>query len=111
MKFRHPYTENLFVEVSLFTFVLLWTMAQLPMCRGQEAAQPQLQDVLVKTIKESKNCASKAEAGDHLKVHYVGRLTDENGKIFDESRPRGRPFPFQLGAGQVIGLIYNGIIT
>ena len=39
--------------------------------------------------------------GDHLEVHYVGRLNDENGEKFDASRDRGQLFKFQLGAGQV----------
>lgn len=58
-------------------------------------------ELIVKTIKEPKNCPRRAKRGDQLQVHYVGRLTDENGKIFDESRPRGQTFNFQLGAGQV----------
>ena len=55
----------------------------------------------MKIIKESKKCDVKAEIGDHLSVHYVGRLNDENGKQFDASRDRGQTFNFQLGAGQV----------
>ena len=40
-----------------------------------------------------------AAAGQKVKVHYTGWLT--NGKKFDSS-VGGKPFAFQLGAGQVI---------
>jgi FKBP-type peptidyl-prolyl cis-trans isomerase len=41
-----------------------------------------------------------AEDGMTASVHYTGWLTD--GTKFDSSVDRGQPFPFQLGAGQVI---------
>ena len=42
----------------------------------------------------------RAEIGMSVSVHYTGKL--EDGTIFDSSVPRGQPFTFTLGAGQVI---------
>jgi FKBP-type peptidyl-prolyl cis-trans isomerase len=49
-------------------------------------------------IKEGTGAVAKA--GDTVKVHYTGWLT--NGKKFDSSVDHGQPFQFKLGAGQVI---------
>jgi peptidylprolyl isomerase len=42
---------------------------------------------------------SKAKAGDNVKVHYTGRLTD--GTVFDSSEGR-EPLAFEVGAGMMI---------
>ena len=48
----------------------------------------------------TKGKGDSAEIGQQVSVHYEGKLTD--GTIFDASRPRGAPFTFTVGAGQVI---------
>lgn len=40
------------------------------------------------------------KTGDEVSAHYTGRLLD--GKVFDSSVTRGRPFTFPLGRGRVI---------
>ena len=42
----------------------------------------------------------RAEIGMSVSVHYTGKL--EDGTVFDSSIPRGQPFTFTLGTGQVI---------
>jgi FKBP-type peptidyl-prolyl cis-trans isomerase len=49
----------------------------------------------------------RPKAGDKVKVHYSGWLTD--GKMFDSSVRRGSPSEFTLGEGQVIAGWDEGI--
>ena len=49
-----------------------------------------------------------AETGKRVIVHYEGRL--EDGQVFDSSRPRGQPFAFTIGAGQVISGWEQGVV-
>ena len=48
-----------------------------------------------------------AVIGDTVTVHYVGTLT--NGTKFDSSYDNGQPFPFRIGAGQVIAGWEQGV--
>ncbi len=50
-----------------------------------------------------------AKTGDFITVQYVG-VDYKTGKQFDASWDRGQPFPFQLGAGQVIPGWDKGIV-
>lgn len=48
------------------------------------------------------------KAGDTVAVHYVGTL--QNGEEFDNSRKRGTPFEFKVGAGMVITGWDEGVV-
>jgi peptidylprolyl isomerase len=60
---------------------------------------PPPKKLVIKDLK--KGSGPPAKAGDALTVQYVG-VNYKGGKQFDASWDRGQPFPFQLGAGQVI---------
>jgi FKBP-type peptidyl-prolyl cis-trans isomerase FkpA len=69
------------------------------------AAQRDVAELAVSDLRAGTGAV--AQAGSVVTVHYTGWLYDsgaaENkGTKFDSSRDSGRPFQFQLGAGQVI---------
>jgi peptidylprolyl isomerase len=60
----------------------------------------QYQDVVVGSGK-------MAEAGMNVSIHYTGTLTD--GTKFDSSLDRGEPLHFQIGAGNMIKGMEDGV--
>ncbi|XP_035684684.1 peptidyl-prolyl cis-trans isomerase FKBP2-like [Branchiostoma floridae] len=58
------------------------------------------QKVQIGIKKRAETCPIKSKKGDTLHMHYTGKL--EDGTEFDSSIPRGDPFVFTLGSGQVI---------
>lgn len=67
---------------------------------SKTAGKPQTTKSGLKYWDLKKGSGAVAKAGDQVKVHYTGWLTD--GKKFDSSVDRGEPFAFKLGAGMVI---------
>jgi FKBP-type peptidyl-prolyl cis-trans isomerase len=61
------------------------------------APQPD-EKITMTTLRAGKGAVAKV--GDRVSVHYVGTFAD--GKKFDSSRDRNKPFDFALGQGQVI---------
>jgi FKBP-type peptidyl-prolyl cis-trans isomerase FkpA len=77
---------------------------------GRDAPPPVAATTTVQELKVTdlvSGAGAEAVAGSRATVHYSGWLYDparpeSKGTPFDSSRESGRPFTFQVGAGQVI---------
>lgn len=106
-----------FVLSSLgFSALVIWELSKGSQQQSQTAdIQKQLEDQLkqqqqekleTKDIKVGQGRAVKK--GDEVTVNYVGKLTD--GKQFDSSYDRKKPFTFLVGDGEVIQGWEQGIL-
>ena len=63
----------------------------------------------LKVTNPEKGTGEMPKTGARVRVHYTGKFS--NGKVFDSSRKRRRPFEFILGVGQVIRCWEDAIAT
>ncbi|KZT10778.1 uncharacterized protein LAESUDRAFT_643547 [Laetiporus sulphureus 93-53] len=85
------------MKFGLFTFFLVLLLA---IFAAAEAPEPPT-ELEINTTYLPEDCKVKAQNGDVLNVHYTGKLFS-NGKKFDSSFDRNKPFQVTLGRGQVI---------
>mmetsp|Transcript_6460 Transcript_6460/g.11156 ORF Transcript_6460/g.11156 Transcript_6460/m.11156 type:complete len:150 (+) Transcript_6460:66-515(+) len=68
-----------------------------------------LPDVDIEIQETPKSCSRKTQTGDRLSLDYVGYLRD--GRQFDSSYERKRPFDFTLGSDMVIKGWHKGLLN
>jgi FKBP-type peptidyl-prolyl cis-trans isomerase len=73
--------------------------------RDQQQASAKGPHVTIEEIKIG--TGAEAHENSHVRIHYVGKLTD--GTTFDSSRDRNEPFSFTIGIGEVIRGFDQGV--
>lgn len=81
----------------IFAFLCLSAIILASFCAADGKSEAKLKIGVKKRVE---NCTIKSKKNDLLHMHYTGTL--EDGTEFDSSIPRGQPFSFTLGVGQVI---------
>jgi len=84
------------------------TIAAMTIAQAAEEGKKKGLQIGVKKRVDPEQCKMKSKKGDSLQMHYTGKL--EDGTEFDSSIPRGDPFTFTLGSGQVIKGWDQGLI-
>lgn len=92
------------VSIRFIALVLFLTLSIISCDKSEESesvqntSSSQADGLVVEVLSEGSGPG--AQQGDQIQVHYTGYL--EDGRKFDSSLDRGRPFTFTLGVGQVI---------
>eukprot|EP00045_Choanoeca_perplexa_P005044 m.42625 g.42625 ORF g.42625 m.42625 type:complete len:146 (+) comp12900_c0_seq1:145-582(+) len=82
--------------------VALWVAICLQQTvHGDNNDKKRITSLAIGVKKRAEDCGIKTKANDALAVHYTG-VIHATGVEFDSSIPRGDPFIFTLGVGQVI---------
>ncbi|KAK2191180.1 hypothetical protein NP493_57g01076 [Ridgeia piscesae] len=87
------------LQAVLYSVAVILAVLDVAAAKDKKDSKKKLQIGIKKRIDADK-CKTKSRKGDTLKMHYTGKL--EDGTEFDSSIPRGEPFEFTLGSGQVI---------
>lgn len=92
------------LRTTLIVLVLLMLIGCQPSLRTYPGEQTTMEKKSLPSglsyIEMKEGTGDQARSGQEVTVHYTGYLT--NGKKFDSSVDRGKPFSFTLGTGQVI---------
>ena len=89
----------LFVAAAFVVAVLAAAQTQAQEKDKNKAKEKKVGDAVLKYEDLKEGNGDEAKKGDEVEVHYTGWLTD--GTKFDSSVGK-KPFPFKLGAGNVI---------
>mmetsp|Transcript_14497 Transcript_14497/g.31019 ORF Transcript_14497/g.31019 Transcript_14497/m.31019 type:complete len:151 (+) Transcript_14497:74-526(+) len=93
------------IKHSLLFLLFLLT---LPTQALKRKHRPEVPDVEIEVLETPESCTRRTQTGDSLSVHYVGYLRD--GRQFDSSYDRNRPFDFVLGSDMVIKGWHKGLL-